>query len=134
MSPTSARKTATTCLFGGAGLAIAGVLTAAAALAQPLVVRVNPYLADQGLLMSGNQSGSVETLFYSGPRYTEANGRGARVGVGSPIPDWVQIGSFQNVSVGGLNPTGYYGYFISPDDKAVIVDLGSRRIVRVIRP
>ncbi len=134
MSLTSARRTATTCLTGGMSLAVAGILTSSVALGQPLMVRVNPYLADQGVLMSGNQTGSVQTLFDAGPRYTEANGRGARVGVGSAIPDWVQIGSFQNVSVRGLNPVGYYGYFISPDDKAVIVDLGSRRIVRVIRP
>ncbi|GJD64318.1 hypothetical protein [Methylobacterium frigidaeris] len=134
MSFTSARRTAMTCLTGGMSLAMAGVLNSSVALAQPLMVRVNPYLADQGVLMSGNQTGSVQTLFYAGPRYTGANGRGARVGIGSSIPDWVQIGSFQNVSVQGLNPVGYYGYFISPDDKAVIVDLGSRRIVRVIRP
>ena len=31
-----------------------------------------------------------------------------------------------------LDPSGYYGYFISPDDKAVVVDLDSRRVVRVL--
>ncbi|AWN42320.1 hypothetical protein DK389_19755 [Methylobacterium durans] len=104
------------------------------ALAQPLAIRVNPRLADEGILMSGNHPATIRTLFDAGPRYTEANGRGRRVGVGSSVPDWVQVGSFQNVAVPGLNPVGYYGYFISPDDKAVILDLGSRRIVRVIRP
>src|SRR3954463_16057050 len=110
-------------LFRGMGLAAGCLLTGSMALAQPLALRVNPHLADEGLLMSGNASGSVQTLFDAGPRYTEANGRGQRVGPGTPIPNWVQIGSFQNVSVPGLNPVGYYGYFISPDDKAVIVDL-----------
>lgn len=120
-------------LLAGISLAVSAVMTSGA-LAQPLAVRVNPYLAAEGILMSGNQAASIQTLFDVGPRYTEANGRGARVGVGSLVPDWVQIGSFQSVSVPGLNPTGYYGYFISPDDRAVILDLGSRRIVRVIRP
>ena len=121
-------------LCGGIGLVAASVLTASIALAQPLAIRVNPHLADEGILMSGNQAATIQTLFEAGPRYTEANGRGRRVGVGSSVPDWVQIGSFQNVAVPGLNPVGYYGYFISPDDKAVILDLDSRRIVRVIRP
>lgn len=123
-----------TCRLVGTGLATAVVLACSVAVAQPLAIRVNPYLADEGILMSGNQPATVQTLFESGPRYTEANGRGRRVGVGSSVPDWVQIGSFQNVAVPGLNPVGYYGYFISPDDKAVVLDLGSRRIVRVIRP
>ncbi|WP_336487601.1 hypothetical protein [Methylobacterium nigriterrae] len=112
------------------GLAAAGVLAGSAALAQPLVLRVNPHLADQGLLMSGNDSATVGTLFETGPRYQEPSG--VRVGRGSLIPGWVQMGSFQNVSVTGLNPTGYYGYYISPDDRAVIIDLDSHRVVRVI--
>jgi hypothetical protein len=121
-------------LFLGLGIVAVCVLTGSMALAQPLAIRVNPRLADEGILMSGNQAATIQTLFEAGPRYTEANGRGRRVGVGSSVPDWVQIGSFQNVAVPGLNPVGYYGYFISPDDKAVVLDLGSRRIVRVIRP
>ncbi|GJE45518.1 hypothetical protein [Methylobacterium soli] len=121
-------------LFLGLGIVAACILTGSMALAQPLAIRVNPRLADEGILMSGNQAATIPTLFEAGPRYTEANGRGRRVGVGSSVPDWVQIGSFQNVAVPGLNPVGYYGYFISPDDKAVVLDLGSRRIVRVIRP
>jgi hypothetical protein len=110
------------------------VLAGSAALADPLMIRVNPHLADEGILMSGSQPATIQTLFETGPRYTEANGRGRRVGVGSSVPDWVQIGSFQSVSVPGLNPVGYYGYFISPDDKAVVLDLDSRRIVRVFQP
>ncbi|WP_336491052.1 hypothetical protein [Methylobacterium nigriterrae] len=116
--------------FSCIGLAAASVLAGSAALAQPLVLRINPHLADQGLLMSGNNSGSVDTLFEAGPRYQEPSG--VRVGRGSLIPGWVQMGSFQNVSVTGLNPTGYYGYYISPDDRAVIIDLDSHRVVRVI--
>ena len=50
----------------------------------------------------------------------------------SVIPGWLGLGSFQNVSLAGLNPTGYYGYYISPDDQAVVIDLDSRRVVRVI--
>ncbi|AWN42834.1 hypothetical protein [Methylobacterium durans] len=112
------------------GLVAASVLTSSAALTQPLILRVNPRLADQGLLMSGNDSATIQTLFDTGPRYQEPSG--VRVGRGSVIPGWVQMGSFQNVSVTGLNPTGYYGYYISPDDRAVVIDLDSRRVVRVI--
>lgn len=101
MSNSVLRKT---CWLGGIGLATASVLACSVALAQPLVLRVNPRLADQGLLMSGNDSATVQTLFESGPRYTEPSG--VRVGRGSVIPGWVQMGSFQNVSVTGLNPTG----------------------------
>ncbi|MDP4002749.1 hypothetical protein [Methylobacterium sp. NEAU K] len=116
------------------GLAAAGMLACSLALAQPLVLRVNPRLAGQGVLMFGNEAGSVQTLFDTGPRYTDENGRGPRVGRGSVVPAWIELGSFQNVSVPGLNPAGYYGYFISPDDKAVIIDLDSHRIVRVLSP
>ena len=94
------------------------------------MLRVNPHLADRGVLMNGNQSGTIQTLFESGPRYNEPSG--VRVGRGSVIPGWLDLGSFQNVSLGGLNPTGYYGYYISPDDRAVLIDLDSRRVVRVI--
>ncbi|MDR7036058.1 hypothetical protein J2X36_000794 [Methylobacterium sp. BE186] len=122
--------THTTSWLTGAGVAAAGLLAGSLALAQPLVLRVNPQLADRGVLMNGNEPGSVQTLFDSGPRYNEPSG--VRVGRGSVIPGWLQIGSFQNVSLGGLNPTGYYGYYISPDDRAVLIDLDSRRVVRVI--
>ncbi len=114
----------------GLGLPAVGGLACAAASAQPLVVRVNPQLAQSGVLMSGGEPGTIETLFDSGPRYSEPSG--VRVGRGSVIPSWLELGSFQNVSVPGLNPVGYYGYFISPDDHAVVVDLGSRRVMRVI--
>jgi hypothetical protein len=113
-----------------AGVVAASLLTGSLALAQPLVLRVNPHLADRGVLMNGNQSGTIQTLFDSGPRYNEPSG--VRVGRGSVIPGWLDLGSFQNVSLGGLNPTGYYGYYISPDDRAVLIDLDSRRVVRVI--
>ncbi|MCF4129851.1 hypothetical protein [Methylobacterium sp. SyP6R] len=117
-------------LTAGLGLALASGLACAAASAQPLVVRVNPQLAQGGVLMSGGTPGTIDTLFDSGPRYSEPSG--VRVGRGSVIPDWLELGSFQNVSIPGLNPVGYYGYYISPDDHAVVVDLGSRRVMRVI--
>ena len=116
--------------FTAAGVVAASLLTGSLALAQPLVLRVNPHLADRGILMNGNQSGTIQTLFDSGPRYNEPSG--VRVGRGSVIPGWLDLGSFQNVSLDGLNPTGYYGYYISPDDRAVLIDLDSRRVVRVI--
>jgi hypothetical protein len=119
-------------VLSGAALTAVSCLACSIALAQPLVVRVNPRLAEQGVLMFGNEPGTIQTLFDTGPRYSEPSG--VRVGRGSPIPAWVELGSFQNVAVPGLNPVGYYGYYISPDDRAVVVDLDSRRVVRVIHP
>ena len=49
--------------------------------------------------MNGNDSGTVKILFDSGPRYNETSG--VRVGRGSVIPRWLELASFQNVSLGG---------------------------------
>ncbi|AWB20865.1 hypothetical protein DA075_08020 [Methylobacterium currus] len=117
-------------LFARIGLLAVSGLACSVAVAQPLTVRVNPQLDQRGVLMSGNEPGTIETLFNAGPRYNEPSG--VRIGRGSLIPPWLELGSFQNVSVPGLNPVGYYGYYISPDDRAVVVDLDSRRVVRVI--
>jgi hypothetical protein len=72
----------------------------------------------------------VQELFTSGPHYTEPSGR--RIGRGSRIPRWLEVGSFQNVSVPRLRRGARYGYFVSPDEKLVVVDLGSHRVRRVI--
>ncbi|MBE7245498.1 MAG: hypothetical protein INR63_11135 [Actinomycetospora chiangmaiensis] len=100
--------------------------------AQPLVVQVSPRGPTTGEIEVGGTPVAVATLFEVGPRYTAANGFGRRVGIGSPVPDWIEMGLFRNQSVPSLDPSGYYGYFISPDDKAVVVDLDSRRVVRVL--
>lgn len=112
------------------GMAAATCLACSVASAEPLVIKVNPQLTQRGVLMTGNEPGTIQTLFDAGPRYGEPSG--IRVGRGSQIPDWLDLGSFQNVGVPGLNPVGYYGYYISPDDRAVVIDLASRRVVRVV--
>lgn len=114
-------------------LACAGLIgclaSASSAGAQPLVVRVTPTMAD-GIMTSGGEVQSVQTLFTTGPRYETPSG--VRVGRGSVIPVWIDVGSFQNMSVSGLNRAGYYGYFVSPDNKVVVIDLANRRVMRVI--
>lgn len=100
--------------------------------AQPLVLQVSPRGPTIGEIAFAGEPVTVAALFETGPRYTAENGFGRRVGIGSSIPPWIEMGSFRNQSIPGLNPSGYYGYFISPDDKAVVVDLDSRRIVRVL--
>ncbi|MFC6747521.1 hypothetical protein [Methylobacterium persicinum] len=112
------------------GLAAMGTLVCSLALAQPLVLRVNPNLERRGVVMFGDEPGTVQSLFEAGPHYNDPSG--VRVGRGSEIPEWLGLGSFQNVAIPGLSPVSYYGYYISPDDKAVIVDLDSRRVVRVL--
>ncbi|WP_457106781.1 hypothetical protein [Methylobacterium sp. P5_C11] len=100
--------------------------------AQPLVLQVSPRGPTIGEIEFAGEPVTVAALFEMGPRYTAENGFGRRVGIGSSVPPWIEMGSFRNQSIPGLNPSGYYGYFISPDDKAVVVDLDSRRIVRVL--
>lgn len=109
------------------------VMTACAPLkAQPLSLQVSPRGGAPGEIELEGQSVTTAVLFEIGPRYTAENGVGRRVGIGSSIPDWIQMGSFRNQSIPGLSPSADYGYFISPDEKAVIVDLDTRRIVRVL--
>ncbi len=100
--------------------------------AQPLALQINPGGIAPGEIQLGGEPSTVAALFDLGPRYTAENGRGPRVGIGSNVPSWIEMGSFRNQSIPGLNPSSYYGYFISLDDKAVIVDLASHRIVRVL--
>ncbi|WP_331315795.1 hypothetical protein [Methylobacterium mesophilicum] len=100
--------------------------------AQPLALKVNPRGGMTGEIELGGVPVTVAALFETGPRYTTENGIGRRVGIGSEVPSWIEMGSLRNQSIPGLIPSGYYGYFISPDEKAVIVDLESHRIVRVL--
>jgi hypothetical protein len=101
------------------------------ALAQPLVLNVSPG-RNAGVVVAGGAPASVQDLFTSGPHYTEPSGR--RIGRGSVIPTWIDVGSFQNVSVPRLRRGGSYGYFVSPDNKVVVLDPRSRRVRRVIGP
>ena len=72
----------------------------------------------------------VRVLFTTGPRYTERSG--VRVGRGSVIPAWVNTAPMRNVSIRRLRPGNFYGYFVSPDNKVVVIEPGSRRVARVI--
>jgi len=104
------------------------VLIPGAAIAQPQTLRVSPG-PTAGTVMVDGAPASVEELFASGPHYTDPSGR--RIGRGSRIPRWIAVGSFQNVSVPHLRRGARYGYFVSPDEKVVVVD-GSRHVRRVI--
>src|SRR4051794_15948641 len=72
----------------------------------------------------------VRALFTTGPRYPERSG--VRVGRGSVIPEWIDTAPMRNVSIRRLRPGAGYGYFVSPDNKVVVINPGSRRIARVI--
>jgi len=73
----------------------------------------------------------VRALFTTGPLYTERSG--VRVGRGSVIPEWINVALMRNVSIRRLRPGASYGYFVSPDNKVVVIEPGSRRVARVIR-
>ena len=77
-------------------------------------LRVNPGLADQGLLMSGNDSATLQTRFEAEPRCAEPCD--LRAGLGSVIARWLQTGS-------RLLPLRHL-----PRRPRVIVDLDSRRL------
>jgi hypothetical protein len=74
----------------------------------------------------------ARALVRTGPRYTERSG--VRVGRGSVIPEWIDAAPMRNVSIRRLRPGAAYGYFVSPDNKAVVIEPGSRRVARVISP
>jgi hypothetical protein len=120
-------------ILSRAAFGVIATLACTSIQAQPLVLQVNPRgPTTGGEITLGGEPVTVAALFEMGPRYTAENGFGRRVGIGSAVPSWIEMGSFRNQSIPGLNPSGEYGYFISPDDKAVVVDLDSRRIVRVL--
>ena len=86
-----ARRSPALSALSGAMLAAVSCFACFPASAQPLIVRVNPRLAQQGVLMFGNEPGTIQTLFDTGPRYSDPSG--VRVGRGSQIPGWLELGS-----------------------------------------
>src|SRR4051812_12099599 len=122
--------------LGGAPLgAAAGAVTGAVA-GGPLVVNVTPGSSPAAVGVPVVINGvaydrvPVRVLFTTGPRYTERSG--VRVGRGSVIPEWIDTAPMRNVSIRRLRPGAGYGYFVSPDNKVVVIDPGSRRVARVI--
>jgi hypothetical protein len=72
----------------------------------------------------------VRVLFITGPRYRERSG--VRIGRGSVIPDWLDAAPMRDVSIRRLQTGSFYGYFVSPDNKVVIFEPGTRRVARII--
>ena len=117
--------------------------TASSAMAQqPLTINVSPSAPRaQGeptsiLSTFTDEEGSwdrvyARELWNTAPRYTERSG--VRIGRGSVIPDWVETAPMRNVSIRGLGRHEHYGYFVSPDDRVVVLSEGSRRVARVMR-
>ena len=57
---------------------------------------------------------------------------GVRIGRGSVIPDWLAADPMRDVSIRRLQPGRFYSYFVSPDNKVVIFDPGTRRVARIV--
>ena len=124
----------------------AGLLSLAfaghAAAQAPLVVNVTPGTAPVGapvppgvgvpVVINGVVYDRVplRVLFITGPRYTERSG--VRIGRGSVIPEWLVADPMRNVSIRRLYPGRFYSYFVSPDNKVVIFEPGTRRVARII--
>ena len=117
-------------------------LVGPAAAQAPLVVNVTPGAAPVGapvppgvgvpVVIDGVVYDRVpaRVLFTTGPSYTEPSG--VRIGRGSAIPDWLAADPMRDVSIRRLRPGRFYGYFVSPDDKVVIFEPGTRRVARII--
>jgi len=113
-----------------------------AAAQAPLVVNVTPGTAPVGapvppgvgvpVVINGvvYDRVPVSVLFTTGPRYTEPSG--VRIGRGSVIPDWLAADPMRDVSIRRLQPGRFYNYFVSPDDKVVIFNPGTRRVARIV--
>ena len=54
---------------------------------------------------------------------------GGTVRPGSIVPDYVRLRPFDDIDVPSLRR---YGYFVSPDNKIVIVEPATRQVVRII--
>src|SRR3954454_16795444 len=133
--------------LGAAAGAVTGTVGAVGAAAGavaggPLVVNVSPGSGPAGIglppgvgvpvVINGvvYDRVPVRVLFRTGPRYPERSG--VRVGRGSVIPDWIDTAPMRNVSIRQLRPGSGYGYFVSPDNKVVVIEPGSRRVARAI--
>ncbi|RDI57782.1 hypothetical protein [Microvirga subterranea] len=130
------------------------VLLSTMAVSQPLTLRVSPSTGGTGTSypdlgyavnpadlppgvtpMGYTQDGwlqvPADSLHYIGPRYAQPSG--IKLRRGSVVPDWITTGDMQSVAIRGLSPGAQYGYFISPDQRIVVVEPQSRRVMRVIR-
>jgi hypothetical protein len=97
---------------------------------------VNPANLPPGVTPVGYTQGGwlqvpADNLHAIGPRYAQPSG--IKIRRGSLIPDWILTGDMQSVSVPSLQSGGQYVYFISPDQKIVVMDPQSRRVMRVMR-
>ena len=125
---TTSRKLSTTLLIGVAAVCCTGL----SASAQPLTLRVSPSAPRVFTDSEGTwERVPASELWTSGQRYDEPSG--ARLGRGTVIPEWVETSPMRNVSIRPLRHYGHYGYFVSPDDRVVIMSPTSRRVVRVLR-
>ncbi|MGO4526974.1 hypothetical protein AB4097_19205 [Microvirga sp. 2MCAF35] len=135
-------------------IAVGVVLFSTMSVAQPLTLTVNPATGGGGTSypdlgyalnpanlppgvtpMGYTQNGwlqvPADNLHAIGPRYAQPSG--TKIRRGSLSPDWIDTGDMQSVSIYGLSSGAQYVYFISPDQKIVVVDPQSRRVMRVIR-
>jgi hypothetical protein len=100
---------------------------------QPLTVTVTPSAGRTFTDVEGTwERVAARDLWATGPRYDEPSG--VRIGRGSVIPDWIDAAPMRNVSIRGLDHYQSYDYFVSPDDRVVILSPSSRRVARIMRP
>ncbi len=73
----------------------------------------------------------------TGPRYDNPVGADYRrpyvIRQGGVVPGFIDTAVLENVSVAGLAPGGRYDYFVSPEQRTVILDRSTRQVVRILR-
>jgi hypothetical protein len=114
------------------GIAAVGCTSLSASAQEPLNVTVSPSTGYTFTDREGTwERVPASALWTTGPRHNEPSG--VRIGRGSVIPEWVETAPMRNVSIRRLRHYGHYDYFVSPDDRVVIISPRSRRVARVMR-
>ena len=108
-----------------AALAAGVCLTLTGALAQTTTGTISP----ESLTIPDEQEVVVREYIVRRPVERIVEIPGGTVRPGSVIPRDVRLSPLADISVQGLSR---YAYFVSPDDKIVIVDPATRQVMRII--
>ena len=111
------------------GVAAAGVLAAPAVRAQTTTIIEGPTGSiDEGYEFAPEQETVIRRRIID-ERLAPVEIQGGTVRVGSIVPDYVELQAMNGIGSPRLQRLGY---FLSPDDKIVVVEPRTRQVVRII--
>lgn len=111
------------------GAIAAGAFASQSSLAQNETITTTETLRREVIQIPPEQEMLVREYVMRGPGEPVIVEGGGRVRPGSVIPEWVDLQPFSGLSVPALRG---YGFFVSPDEKIVIVDPATRVVVRIL--